>query len=72
MNHLSDNLSHVQARIAAACQASARAVDGVHLLAVSKTFGADDVLVKTTSKKAYKKLPSLLPRLTPPPWSGTA
>ncbi len=44
MNHLSDNLSHVQARIAAACQASARAVDGVHLLAVSKTFGADDVL----------------------------
>jgi pyridoxal phosphate enzyme (YggS family) len=43
MNLLSDNLSHVQARIAAACQASARAVDSVQLLAVSKTFSADDV-----------------------------
>jgi len=44
MTHLSDNLFHVQARIAAACQASARAVASVQLMAVSKTFGADDVL----------------------------
>ncbi len=43
MTHLRDNLSHVQARIAAACLASARTVDRVQLLAVSKTFGAEDV-----------------------------
>ncbi len=43
MTSLSDNLHTVQARIAAACQTSARAVDSVRLLAVSKTFSADDV-----------------------------
>ena len=43
MTHLRDNLSHVQARIAAATLASGRALGSVHLLAVSKTFGADDV-----------------------------
>jgi pyridoxal phosphate enzyme (YggS family) len=40
---LSDNLHAVQARIAAACAASARSASSVQLLAVSKTFSADDV-----------------------------
>jgi pyridoxal phosphate enzyme (YggS family) len=43
MTSLSDNLHTVQARIADACQASARDANSVHLLAVSKTFSADDV-----------------------------
>jgi pyridoxal phosphate enzyme (YggS family) len=38
-----DKLHAVQARIAAACVASGRAVGSVQLLAVSKTFSADDV-----------------------------
>jgi len=42
-NVLRDNLHAVQARIAAACAASARSRDSVQLLAVSKTFSADDV-----------------------------
>jgi pyridoxal phosphate enzyme (YggS family) len=40
---LHDKLHAVQARIAAACAASGRAVHSVQLLAVSKTFSADDV-----------------------------
>ena len=40
---LRDNLHAVQARIAAACAAAGRAADHVQLLAVSKTFSADDV-----------------------------
>ncbi len=40
---LRDNLHAVQARIAAACAASARSAHSVQLLAVSKTFSADDV-----------------------------
>ncbi len=40
---LRDNLQTVQARIAAACAASGRSADSVQLLAVSKTFTADDV-----------------------------
>jgi pyridoxal phosphate enzyme (YggS family) len=40
---LHDKLRAVQARIAAACVASGRNVDAVQLLAVSKTFSADDV-----------------------------
>ena len=40
---LRDNLHAVQARIAAACVASARSANSVQLLAVSKTFTADDV-----------------------------
>ena len=40
---LRDNLHAVQARIAAACAARARSVHSVQLLAVSKTFSADDV-----------------------------
>jgi PLP dependent protein len=40
---LRDNLHAVQARIAAACTASARSANSVQLLAVSKTFSADDV-----------------------------
>jgi pyridoxal phosphate enzyme (YggS family) len=40
---LRDNLHAVQARIAAACGAAGRAADSVQLLAVSKTFSADDV-----------------------------
>ena len=40
---LRDNLHAVKARIAAACVASARSANSVQLLAVSKTFSADDV-----------------------------
>jgi pyridoxal phosphate enzyme (YggS family) len=40
---LRDKLHAVQARIAAACAASGRAADSVQLLAVSKTFSANDV-----------------------------
>jgi PLP dependent protein len=40
---LRDNLHAVQARIAAACAASARIANSVQLLAVSKTFSANDV-----------------------------
>jgi pyridoxal phosphate enzyme (YggS family) len=40
---LRDKLHAVQARITAACAASGRAADSVQLLAVSKTFSADDV-----------------------------
>jgi pyridoxal phosphate enzyme (YggS family) len=40
---LQDNLRSVQARITAACVASARQPDTVQLLAVSKTFSAEDV-----------------------------
>lgn len=42
-NTLRDNLQAVQARITAACAAGGRAADSVQLLAVSKTFCADDV-----------------------------
>ena len=42
-NILHDKLHAVQARIAAACAASGRAASSVQLLAVSKTFSADDV-----------------------------
>jgi pyridoxal phosphate enzyme (YggS family) len=42
-NTLRDNHHAVQARITAACAASGRAADSVQLLAVSKTFSADDV-----------------------------
>ena len=42
-NSLRDKLHAVQARIAAACAASGRSASSVQLLAVSKTFSADDV-----------------------------
>jgi pyridoxal phosphate enzyme (YggS family) len=42
-NTLRDKLDAVQARIAAACAASGRSASSVQLLAVSKTFSADDV-----------------------------
>ena len=42
-NTLHDKLHAVQTRIAAACAASGRAASSVQLLAVSKTFSADDV-----------------------------
>ena len=42
-NVLRDNLHAVQARVAAACHASARNPGSVQLLAVSKTFSANDV-----------------------------
>jgi pyridoxal phosphate enzyme (YggS family) len=42
-NPLRDKLHAVQARIVAACVASERSADSVQLLAVSKTFSADDV-----------------------------
>ena len=40
---LRDNLHAVQARITTACAASGRAADSVQVLAVSKTFSAEDV-----------------------------
>ena len=40
---ISDNLDRVHARIAAACNVAGRDVNLVTLLAVSKTFGAEDV-----------------------------
>jgi pyridoxal phosphate enzyme (YggS family) len=40
---LRDNLHAVQARIVAACAANSRSAHSVQLLAVSKTFSADDV-----------------------------
>ena len=43
MTMIAPNLQRVQARIASACQAAGRSPDSVRLLAVSKTFGADDV-----------------------------
>ena len=43
MNSLSSSWQHVQDRIAAACQASGRRSDCVQLLAVSKTFPAEQV-----------------------------
>lgn len=43
MTSLSDNLHIVQTRIAAACVACGRSPASVQLLAVSKTFSADDV-----------------------------
>ena len=42
-NSLRDKLRAVQARIAAACVASGRSAGSVQLLAVSKTFSADNV-----------------------------
>jgi pyridoxal phosphate enzyme (YggS family) len=42
-NILRDKLHAVKTRIAVACLASARRMDSVQLLAVSKTFSADDV-----------------------------
>ena len=43
MKTLSDNFRAVQARIVAACEASGRHANSVRLLAVSKTFSADEV-----------------------------
>ena len=43
MNSVIGNLREVHSRIAAACAAAGRGVDGVTLLCVSKTFGADAV-----------------------------
>ena len=40
---LQHNLHAVQSRIMAACEVSGRHADAVHLLAVSKTFSAEDV-----------------------------
>jgi pyridoxal phosphate enzyme (YggS family) len=44
MTMIADNLHAVRARIAQACTQAGRPVDGVQLLAVSKTFGPDAVL----------------------------
>lgn len=43
MTTISDNLHRVQSQIANACERAARPVDGVTLLAVSKTFDAEAV-----------------------------
>lgn len=43
MNSVIGNLRQVHSRIASACTAAGRSVDGVTLLCVSKTFGADVV-----------------------------
>lgn len=43
MTGIAHNLQHTQDRIAAACVAAGRSTNGVTLLAVSKTFGAEAV-----------------------------
>lgn len=43
MSHIADNLRAVHARIERAAQAAERSPDSIHLLAVSKTFPAEDV-----------------------------
>lgn len=43
MSHIAENLQEVRARIEQAAQAAHRPADAIHLLAVSKTFPADDV-----------------------------
>jgi PLP dependent protein len=43
MTMIADNLQHVRTRMLQACQQAGRSPDAVHLLAVSKTFGADAV-----------------------------
>jgi pyridoxal phosphate enzyme (YggS family) len=43
MSVIAENLQRVQARIQSACQAAGRDPASVRLLAVSKTFGADEV-----------------------------
>jgi pyridoxal phosphate enzyme (YggS family) len=43
MSHIADHLQAVHARIERAAQAAERSPDAVHLLAVSKTFPAEDV-----------------------------
>ena len=43
MTMIADNIQRVQSRIAEACQACARPMESVTLLAVSKTFGPDAV-----------------------------
>ncbi len=43
MTMIADNLQQVRARMLQACQQAGRSPDTVHLLAVSKTFGADAV-----------------------------
>lgn len=44
MGHLEDNLDHLEARLAAACRAANRPRREVELMAVSKTFPAEDLL----------------------------
>ena len=44
MTTIAANLDHVRARVRQACEAAARAPDSVGLLAVSKTFGAAQVI----------------------------
>ena len=44
MGSIASNLQQVKGRIAAACAHAGRSTDGVTLLAVSKTFGAEAVL----------------------------
>ena len=43
MTMIADNLQHVRTRMLQACQQAGRSPEAVHLLAVSKTFGADSV-----------------------------
>jgi pyridoxal phosphate enzyme (YggS family) len=43
MSHIADNLQEVHARIARAAETAQRAPDSIRLLAVSKTFPAEDV-----------------------------
>ncbi|WP_232534345.1 YggS family pyridoxal phosphate-dependent enzyme [Plantactinospora sp. KBS50] len=47
LTELTDSLARVRARIAAACAAAGRAPDEVTLVAVTKTYPADDVLLLT-------------------------
>jgi PLP dependent protein len=44
-DELAENLEEVEQRIAAACRAAGRSRDDVHLIAVTKTFPASDVML---------------------------
>jgi pyridoxal phosphate enzyme (YggS family) len=44
MRHIGSNIAEVRKRIAAACASAGRPADDVRLLAVSKTFGPDEIL----------------------------
>jgi PLP dependent protein len=43
MRHIGSNIAEVRKRIAAACASTGRPADDVRLLAVSKTFGPDEI-----------------------------
>ena len=78
MNTISFNLTQVQDRIRAACQAARRDPREVTLLAVSKTFGPEDVMAAVAAgqqafgenyvQEAVEKMARLAPQDPPLQW----